>query len=71
MENGTVRSKNSRNILTKNLFDLCIGGFIYWLIGFGIAYGGEVGGFFGTNKNYYASSGFDFIKANEYTNWIF
>ena len=39
VENGSVRQKNSRNILIKNLFDLCVGGFIYWLLGFGIAFG--------------------------------
>ena len=71
VENGTVRSKNSRNILTKNLFDLCIGGFIYWLVGYGIAYGGAVGGFFGTDTKFYASSGYDYIEDNQYTGWIF
>ncbi len=39
LENGTVRSKNSMNILVKNMFDFCVGGFVYWVVGFGIAFG--------------------------------
>ena len=39
LENGSVRAKNSTNILIKNMFDLCVSGFIYWIVGFGIAFG--------------------------------
>ena len=39
LENGSVRSKNSKNILIKNLFDACAGALTFWLVGFGLAFG--------------------------------
>jgi ammonium transporter, Amt family len=39
LESGSVRAKNSTNILMKNILDFCIGAVGWWLIGFGIAYG--------------------------------
>ena len=39
VENGSVRSKNSKNILIKNLFDACAGALAFWLVGFGLAFG--------------------------------
>ena len=75
VENGTVRAKNSRNILIKNMFDLCIGGLIFWLVGFGIAFGHEsLGGVFGTVGGYYGASKFstiEIIDPHPYTLWIF
>lgn len=46
VEAGFTRSKNTTNILFKNLMDFCIGTIVFWVIGYGIMYG--VGnGFFG------------------------
>jgi len=39
IENGSVRSKNSKNILIKNMFDACAGALAFWLVGFGWAFG--------------------------------
>lgn len=39
LEAGAVRSKNSTNIMMKNLFDLFIAAIAYYLIGFTLAYG--------------------------------
>ncbi|MCL6644945.1 MAG: ammonium transporter [Dehalococcoidia bacterium] len=36
---GFVRSKNTANILMKNMIDACVGGILFWAIGYGIAYG--------------------------------
>lgn len=47
-EAGFTRSKNTGNILMKNLMDFCIGTPIFWLLGFGIMFGGAgalIGGF--------------------------
>jgi len=62
---GSVRQKNAKNIMLKNLLDACGGAIGFWSIGFAIAYGGD-GAFIGvtTEKfflNDYASSGAEYI----------
>ena len=37
LEAGTVRAKNTKNILLKNLLDACVGALIWWSVGFMIA----------------------------------
>ena len=39
LENGTVRVKNSKSILIKNIIDVSLGAFIWYLFGFGIGFG--------------------------------
>ncbi len=39
-EAGLTRAKNTGNILMKNLMDFCIGTPCYWIVGFGIMFGG-------------------------------
>eukprot|EP00308_Calcidiscus_leptoporus_P004490 CAMPEP_0119353324 /NCGR_PEP_ID=MMETSP1334-20130426/2501_1 /TAXON_ID=127549 /ORGANISM="Calcidiscus leptoporus, Strain RCC1130" /LENGTH=482 /DNA_ID=CAMNT_0007366583 /DNA_START=42 /DNA_END=1490 /DNA_ORIENTATION=+ len=41
LEAGSVRAKNTKNILLKNLLDACIGAIIWWAWGFGVAYSGS------------------------------
>ena len=38
LEAGTVRAKNTKNILLKNLLDACIGALVWYFIGYGFAY---------------------------------
>jgi Amt family ammonium transporter len=48
VETGFTRAKNAGNIIMKNLMDFSLGTPIYWLLGFGIMFGGSgllVGGF--------------------------
>ncbi len=47
VEAGFTRSKNTANILMKNLMDFSIGSILYWLVGFTIMYGDSIGGFIG------------------------
>jgi Amt family ammonium transporter len=47
VEAGFTRSKNTTNILFKNLMDFCIGTIAFWLIGYGIMFG-LGNGFFGS-----------------------
>ena len=37
LEAGTVRAKNTKNILLKNMLDACVGALIWWSIGYMIA----------------------------------
>ena len=41
VETGFTRAKNAGNIIMKNLLDVSIGSIAYWVIGFGIMFGGS------------------------------
>lgn len=58
VEAGFTRSKNTANILMKNLMDFSIGSILYWVIGFTIMYGDSIGGFIGTPDLFFMSDGF-------------
>lgn len=67
VEAGFTRSKNSGNIIMKNLMDFSIGTPLYWLVGFGIMFGTQSAVFGGidlfTRGNYSAvlPDGVDFF----------
>jgi len=77
LEAGSVRSKNVRNVLLKNMLDACFGAFIWYLFGFGFASGedadSDTSGFIGNDAANFALSGFD-DSASDYTadgyDWI-
>lgn len=48
VEAGFTRGKNTANILMKNVMDFSIGSLIFWLIGFSIMFGTDIGGFIGS-----------------------
>lgn len=56
VEAGFTRSKNTTNILFKNLMDYVIGTIVFWFVGFGIMFGSK-NGFWG---------GLDFFSQNTY-----
>ena len=41
VEKQFTRAKNAGNIIMKNLMDFCIGTVLFWLIGFGLMFGGD------------------------------
>jgi Amt family ammonium transporter len=47
VETGFTRSKNTGNIIMKNIMDLCIGSIGFWVIGYTIMYGETIGAFIG------------------------
>ncbi len=49
VETGFTRAKNACNILMKNLMDFSVGSIAFWLIGFGIMFGTDRFGLFGSN----------------------
>lgn len=44
LEAGLARHKNTVNVIFKNVFDLCLGILLYYLVGYSIMYGADVGG---------------------------
>ncbi|MBN1187580.1 MAG: ammonium transporter [Bacteroidales bacterium] len=61
VEAGFTRSKNTGNILMKNLMDFAFGSIIFWAIGYSIMYGSDMlGGLIGNplEKAFFRSDGF-------------
>ncbi|WP_127846124.1 ammonium transporter [Psychroflexus aestuariivivens] len=50
LEIGLTRQKNSINILFKNVFIICSGLILYYIIGFNLMYPGEFNGYLGLNN---------------------
>jgi Amt family ammonium transporter len=48
VEAGFTRSKNTGNIIMKNLMDFCIGSVAFWLLGYSLMYGESIGSIIGT-----------------------
>jgi ammonium transporter, Amt family len=57
VEAGFSRSKNTANILTKNLMDFSVGSILFWLIGYTIMYGDSIGGFIGMPQLFFNDNG--------------
>lgn len=49
VETGTVRSKNTINVAMKNLIDTIMGVVVFWAVGFGLMFGSDYLGAFGTS----------------------
>jgi len=49
LEAGMVRAKNAVNVMMKNYIDLCVGTLLFWLVGYGLMFGDNPSGFYGTN----------------------
>ena len=55
----------------KNIVDVSLGSLLWWLLGYGFAYGKSAGGFIGGEGGYgFASFGFETTK-NSYRDWFF
>lgn len=48
VETGFTRAKNAGNIIMKNLMDFALGSLVFWAIGFGIMFGADHFGLFGS-----------------------
>ena len=49
LESGMVRSKNAINVIMKNYTDMCFGALIFWLFGYGLMFGTNDNGYWGTD----------------------
>jgi len=70
VEVGFTRSKNSGNIIMKNLMDLAVGSVMFWAVGYAIMYGSDLvaGGFFRTSPS---EQGYLFFSADDWYNLFF
>ena len=66
LEAGAVRSKNTVNILIKNMLDALIGGVVYWAFGWAFAYGEGESGFMGTTQFFFYG-----FTPKDYPSWFF
>eukprot|EP00550_Attheya_septentrionalis_P005662 CAMPEP_0198280070 /NCGR_PEP_ID=MMETSP1449-20131203/229_1 /TAXON_ID=420275 /ORGANISM="Attheya septentrionalis, Strain CCMP2084" /LENGTH=503 /DNA_ID=CAMNT_0043975337 /DNA_START=29 /DNA_END=1540 /DNA_ORIENTATION=+ len=67
---GSVRAKNVKNIMLKNLLDACGGALGFWSVGYAFAYGGSgstTKGFIG-NDDFFLTN---FTTGGEYVGWFF
>lgn len=63
---GSVRGKNAKNIILKNLLDACFGALGWYFFGFALAFGGE-GGTFAARQNFALHE----VPTSNYHNWFF
>lgn len=47
VETGFTRAKNAANIVMKNVMDMCLGSIVFWIVGFGLMFGTDIGGVIG------------------------
>lgn len=59
VEAGFTRSKNTANILMKNFADFAIGSIVFWLMGYTLMYGEDIGGFLGKIDLFFSSDDID------------
>lgn len=61
VETGFTRGKNSINILMKNLIDFSMGSLIFYIIGYTLMFGADIGGFIGKPTLFLNDNGIDGI----------
>ncbi len=49
LESGMSRAKNSLNVVMKNYMDVCVGTLIFWAVGYGLMFGTNDSGWFGSD----------------------
>jgi len=50
LESGLSRAKNTVNVLMKNYLDMCFGAMVFWAVGYGLMFGANPSGWFGTSE---------------------
>jgi len=66
LEAGSVRAKNTTNILLKNLVTTVIGALMYWATGYAFGYGSNSNPFIGSNKFFLINT-----DASEFPNFFY
>lgn len=70
VETGFTRAKNAGNIIMKNLMDFAIGSIVFWIIGYGIMFGGA-NGIFGGIDLFVMSGEYDTGSAPFWVHFMF
>jgi len=70
VEAGLTRSKNTTNILFKNLIDFVFASLAFWAIGYAFMYGSSAAGFIGTSS-FFISGGEDVVGLPVLAFWFF
>lgn len=63
---GFVRSKNTANILMKNMIDACVGGLAFWAVGWAFAYGAS-----DSTNSFIGLGNFFLNDFDDYAGWFF
>ena len=66
VEAGFTRAKNAVNIMMKNLMDFSMGSLFFWAIGFGLMFGSNSTGWFGTTGFFLS----DIVSAATHGSWL-
>jgi len=53
LESGLARAKNGINMAAKNLADLCLSSALFWMVGFGLMFGRDLGGWLGSSDFFF------------------
>ena len=54
LEAGSIRAKNTKNILIKNSLDACLGAILWWSLGYSFAFGADGNTFIG-GKDFFSA----------------
>ena len=49
IESGMSRAKNAVNVMMKNYMDVCLGSILFWMVGYGLMFGVNPSGLFGSS----------------------
>mmetsp|Transcript_63548 Transcript_63548/g.124779 ORF Transcript_63548/g.124779 Transcript_63548/m.124779 type:complete len:474 (+) Transcript_63548:171-1592(+) len=71
VEVGNVDSKNTHNILLKNILDASLGSVLWWLVGYGVAFGSSPSQLIGTDKFLLRRDDFGGDSGYNYAFWLF
>ena len=74
VEKGYLHPKHSVNTMVKNVVDIVVGGAMFWLFGYGVAFGGDSTSFMGRSDFFFQPPLHKKNLAEQtdgYANWIF
>jgi len=57
LEAGFTRAKNASNVIMKGVMDFCLTSLFYWAVGFGLMFGADRAGLFGTTGFFLSAAG--------------